>query len=182
LEYPQLYDRAVDLIFSHLTKLPVDGHLTDQYDGEVLFNDRFCLIVGEKNKWARRRKINLAELAEERWISTPVDSIGGSSVLEIFRMHGVDPPKLSVTTYSVHLRQYMSADGHHVTALPESIMRFNAHFVGFKILPIELPMPTWPIGFVTLRNRTLNPAAGLLIACTREVVKSMTSRTQSQRT
>ena len=65
-------------------------------------------------------------------------------MVEAFRMRGVDAPKFSVTTFSVHLRHYVSAGGGYITALPESIMRFNTPFLGFKILPIpvvEVPPP-----------------------------------------
>jgi DNA-binding transcriptional LysR family regulator len=72
LEYPQLHERTVDLVLAHLIRPPVDGHLTDQLDAEVLFSDRFCLLVSAKSNWARRRKIDLAELANEPWISTPI--------------------------------------------------------------------------------------------------------------
>ena len=102
-------------------------------------------------------------------------------MVEAFRMRGVDAPKFAVTTFSVHLRHYVSASGDYITALPESIMRFNTQFLGFKILPIELPMPQWPVGIVTLRNRTLNPAAQLFIECTRDVVKSMVAGPRSDK-
>jgi hypothetical protein len=52
-------------------------------------------------------------------------------------------------------------------------MRLNPRFFGLKILPVELPMPQWPVGIVTLKNRTLNPAAQLFIKCAREVAKAM---------
>jgi DNA-binding transcriptional LysR family regulator len=173
LDYPQLHERSVDLVLARLVRPPSRGDFTEHLNAEVLFNDRFCLAVGLTNKWARRRKIELAELANEPWISPPFDSLGGSSLAKAFRMRGLEPPKLTVTTFSVHLRNYMSVDGRFITALPESLMRLNPRFFGLKILPIELPMPQWPVGIVTLKNRSLNPAAQLFIECAREVAKAM---------
>jgi DNA-binding transcriptional LysR family regulator len=174
LEYPELHERRVDLALARLARPPSEGKLTEDLDAEVLFNDRFCLAVGATSKWAQRRKIKLAELANEPWISPRMDSLGGSSIVEAFRSRGLAPPKLAVTTFSVHLRHYMGASGRFITALPESLMRLNPQFFDLKILPIELPMPSWPVGIVTLKNRTLNPAARLFIECAREVAKLMT--------
>lgn len=173
LEYAQLHERSVDLVLARMAKPPSQGNFTETLNAEVLFNDRFCLAVGPTSKWARRRKIELAELVNEPWISTPFDSPGGSWFAEAFRMRGLEPPKLTVTTFSVHLRNYLTAEGRFITALPESLVRFNPQSFDLKILPIELPMPQWPVGIVTLKTRTLNPAASLFIECARDIAKAI---------
>jgi hypothetical protein len=38
---------------------------------------------------------------------------------------------------------------------------------------VDFPVKPRPIGIVTLKNRTLNPAAQLFINCAREVVKPL---------
>jgi hypothetical protein len=37
----------------------------------------------------------------------------------------------------------------------------------------QLPFKPWPIGIVTLKNRTLSPAAQLFIECAREVARPL---------
>ncbi len=34
----------------------------------VLFEDPFAIVVGRRSKWGRRRKVDLLELAEEKWV------------------------------------------------------------------------------------------------------------------
>jgi DNA mismatch endonuclease (patch repair protein) len=46
-------------------------------------------------------------------------------------------------------------------------------------LPIALSMPRWPVAIVTLKNRTLNPAATLFIECARAVTKRWADVDQS---
>ena len=41
----------------------------------------------------------------------------------------------------------------------------SAHFPPLKVLPAELPVPPWPVGIMTLKNRTISPAAQLLLEC-----------------
>jgi DNA-binding transcriptional LysR family regulator len=66
------------------------------------------------------------------------------------------------------------SSGRYIMALPESVMRLNAKRFGLTALPIELPLPQWHVGIVTLAHRPLNPAAGKFIDVAREVAKSMT--------
>jgi DNA-binding transcriptional LysR family regulator len=176
LAYPQLHARSVDLVVARLIKPPRAGRLTEQLNAEVLFNDRFRIVASAAGRWARRARIDLSELASERWISTPLDTLGGMALIEMFRRHGLEPPNLAVTTFSLHLRNALGAGGGFVAALPESVLRLNPQFSGLKILPVDLPMPPWPVGIVTLRNRALIPAAQLFVECAREAVRDMTPR------
>jgi DNA-binding transcriptional LysR family regulator len=165
LEFPQLHDRKVEVVLAHLFRPPVNGQLDEHLDATVLFNDRFCLAAARNSRWARRRKIDLAELATERWISTPSETVGGNAVGELFRLKGLTPPRIGITTFSLQLRHALATDGDFITALPESVVRLNRHFADLVILPVALPMPQWPVGVVTARGRTLSPAAQLFVDC-----------------
>lgn len=70
----------------------MQGHLTEELDAEVLFNDRYALVVGEKSKWARRRSVELADLVDEPWIMTPLDALGELFVAKAFRTRGLQVP------------------------------------------------------------------------------------------
>jgi len=63
MELPELHQRTVDLVLAPLLRDPAKGRLRDQLKAEVLFNDRFTLVVGETSKWARRRKLQLASMS-----------------------------------------------------------------------------------------------------------------------
>jgi len=72
--FPELHQRQIDLAFARLVTLPVRERLDDELDAEVLFDDPFSAVVAADSKWARRRKLDLADLAAEAWLSTPLDS------------------------------------------------------------------------------------------------------------
>jgi hypothetical protein len=50
-----------------------------------------------------------------------------------------------------------------------------------KVLPIEVLSPPAPVGFVTVRDRTLTPLAERFIECSRKVAGSTTGRALAQR-
>jgi DNA-binding transcriptional LysR family regulator len=174
-EFPELHQRKVDLVFARLANEPVRGRLSEELDAEVLFNDRYALVVAEKSKWARRRSVDLADLVEEPWIMTPLDALGDSFLVKAFSTRGLPLPALAVTTFSIHLRNNLVGSGKFITALPNSVLQIERKRHAFKELPIELSVHP-PVAIVTLRNRTLGPTVQRFIQCAREVAKSVAGR------
>src|SRR4051794_24033956 len=64
LEFRDLRERNVDLALARIPKSFVD----DELDIDILFDDRHFVVVGVRSRWARRRKVALAELMNEPWI------------------------------------------------------------------------------------------------------------------
>jgi hypothetical protein len=50
-------------------------------------------------------------------------------------------------------------------------MRFPVENQGLKSLPIDLPTTARPLALITLKNRTLNPAAKLFTNLARDAAK-----------
>ena len=163
--YPQLDSREVDLIFTRSAP-----NEQNDFAFEILFNDQIRLAAAKDGPWAKRRKIDLAELIDEPWITVPSDDIGSSILVNAFRARGLEPPRITVTTYSIHLRNSLAAGGRFIAVLPESVLHLGAQ--NLRELPIDLPTPTWPITIITAKKRTLNPVAERFIECAREIVKS----------
>ena len=74
VEVPELHERKVDLVLARLENNLVRDDVSGDLNVEVLFNDPFFLVVSEKSKWARRRKIELADLVNERFIAPPAET------------------------------------------------------------------------------------------------------------
>jgi hypothetical protein len=51
-------------------------------------------------------------------------------------------------------------------------MRFGGKRMHLKVLPVKTLPPPAPIGFVTVKGRTLTPLAERFIECTRKVANS----------
>jgi DNA-binding transcriptional LysR family regulator len=175
LEFPELHERRVDLVLARLANEPAGGGLGDGLNAEVLFDDPYALVVGTKSKWARRRKIDLAELVNERWITSPLDALGEAFVGNAFRSRGLAEPSLHITTFSIHLRNNLVSSGNFITALPVSVLRIYRKLHSLTELPIELCVRP-PVAIVTLRHRTLAPTAQSFIQCARDIATSFASQ------
>ena len=73
LELPGLRERKLDLVVA-LSLMPrADDGQGDDLNVEVLFDDHLVVAAGIRSRWARRRKIDLAELVDEPWILAAPD-------------------------------------------------------------------------------------------------------------
>ena len=168
----ELAERNVDLLI-----IRGSGPIADpRYDFEFLFDDSYVVAAGAQNQWVRRRRIEIAELANELWVLPPPDSVIGSIVMDAFRAGGLDYPRVSVVTDCPHMRISLLATGRFVTIFPASAFRFLTKRSELKILPVELPTARRPNGIVTLKNRALSPVAKLFMDCAREVAKPLAKR------
>src|SRR5215468_3352490 len=163
----ELSERNVDLVIAVRLGALVDERL----EFESLFDDQFVVVAGAQNPWARRRKIELAELVNEPWVLPPPRSVVASLALEIFRASGLDYPRTVVVTESPQLRFNLPATGSFLTMLSASALRFPTSRTEIKALPVQLPIAPVPAGIVTLKNRTLSAVARLFIRHAREVAK-----------
>jgi DNA-binding transcriptional LysR family regulator len=163
LDLPQIRDRSLDLALVRVVGDAIRNQLPEDFNVEVLFGDETVLVVGANSRWARRRKVGLAELVNEPWVLPPANSLNSIVVKEAFRACGLDAPRISLVTFSVQLRALLVAAGEHITVFPRSMMHLFAERMALKILPIGLPVREWPVAIVTLKDRTLNPVARLFI-------------------
>jgi DNA-binding transcriptional LysR family regulator len=175
-KFPGLRDRTYDLILTRIpAPIPDDDALND-LNVEVLFDDPWVIVSCMNSRWARRRKVDLAELFDGPWLMPPPDTWGYKVLAEAFKARGLGMPTATLVTYSMDLRAKLSARGRFVTVVPKSVLRHGDDRHALKELPIDIPMRPWPVAILTLKNRTLSPVVERFIECAREVAKTMTRR------
>jgi DNA-binding transcriptional LysR family regulator len=171
-DLPDLQDHELRV---HYIDLMI-GRLPDAIPGEdteteLLFEETAFVVAGIDNPWTRRRKIELAELANEPWTLSTPESFPGSLVEMAFRARGLAVPRSGMKTQSLEMTNAFLATGRFLGILPAAMLHLSAKRLGLKIVPVDFPFEPWPVGIVTLRNRTLNPVAQLFIESARKIVK-----------
>jgi DNA-binding transcriptional LysR family regulator len=145
----------------------------EQFGFETLYDDALVVLAGMKNPWARRRRIELAELVNEPWALPTLESAVTQAAIKAFRASGHDCPRATLVTSSPEMRLDLVATGRFLTI---TASRFRVRRPQLKVLPVELPMARMPVGIVTLKNRGLSPVAKLFIQHAHEVAKTVTKR------
>lgn len=173
LQFHDLRERNVDLVLGRMmTAIP-----DDDLNAEVLFDDPLFVVTGLNHRWARRRRIEPAELLNEPWSLPPYEgAFAGPLVVEAFRSIGLDAPRQTVTSTSIQLFNALLATGRFLAVLSGSTLRLSGKRLGLKAIPVDLPIRPGPVGIVTLKSRTLSPVAQLFIDCAREVAKPLAKR------
>jgi DNA-binding transcriptional LysR family regulator len=152
-DFPSLREREHDFILARIARPLVDE---EDLNVEILFDDPLLITADIHSEWARRRKIDPAELVDACWILTATGTSVYMSVAEAFRARGLAVPKISLVALSGHLRMFLVSRGPFVTAVPSSLLRFNAAKLSLKVLPVDLQIHGYPVAILTLKNRVLS--------------------------
>jgi DNA-binding transcriptional LysR family regulator len=148
------------------------GRLPEELAAEVLFHDAVAVMTSVKNPLTRRRRLTMAELADEPWTLFPYDSLFGSVIADIFRRNGYEPPRLTLSSLSVNAQNELLATGRFLTVLPSFVLRMPGR-LPLKALPVALPNPKMPVELITLKNRTLTPLTQQFIDNVRTLARTL---------
>ena len=167
-----LTDRTVDFVLAQRFAAFSD----DQFDFEKLFEERYVVLAGVKNRWVRRKRIALADLLDEPWTLSSPDTVIGMVAKEAFSTSGLPYPRVTVTTFPKEMRTNLLLAGQFLTISPTSDLRLPTKRSDFKALPIKLPITPIPVGMITLTNRPLNSVGQIFLEHARDVAKSMAAK------
>ena len=169
--FAELEARNIDFVIARIPQ-----RLPDNYNTEVLFHDEVKVVTGSKNPLARRRSIALANLIDESWILSSLDSHFRGLQAAVFRASGLEPPSSAVTATEYHLRIELLATNHFLTIVPGFSIVLPRPRPGVVALPVKLRVGPDPVGIVTLKNRSLSPVAQMFIERVREGTRSLAKK------
>jgi DNA-binding transcriptional LysR family regulator len=149
----------------------------DDLTVELLYDDGLIVTAWAHSKWARRRKIDLAELIDEPWTGTGPTAWGRSLSEGVFRAAGLSRPDPRIVTDSIILRARLIAGGPYLGMFLSSVLRrlIDDNYA-LTALPVDLRANAFSIGIVTLKNRTLSPVVERFLGCVREEATSFASK------
>lgn len=146
---------------------PVGAPLED-LESKALFCERLNIVAGAQSKWARRRRLKLKDLMQERWIQARHEVSPTGPTYEAFKAAGLPLPRISIFSESLNLRYSLLATGEFLTMIPGSVLRFGPDRAAIKVLALAAPRWRFPTCILTLKNRTLTPLAQRFIDCVRD--------------
>lgn len=167
----ELEARDVDVVIAGFRKLSND----DLVDAEILYTEPAVVAVGLQSPWARRRRVDLADLVNEPWLLPEPGSFIHSTVTDAFHACGLNTPR-TVVVASSNMRATLLASGRFITAIPAAASQIGAIGRSIKVLPVDLPGRQRPVAIFTLKGRGLNPVAHLFIECARDIARPLKLR------
>jgi len=176
-EFSGLHERKYDCILQRVPTSFLQQATADDLNWELLLDETVVVAAGVNSPWARRRKIDLAELIDEPWILGAPDTWHHAMAAEIFRAQGLSVPKPRITTVSIPFRAHLLAAGPYLSMFLGSVVRrMTADHYAVRVLPVDLPASSFSAQIVTLKNRTLSPVVERFLVCVREVAASFAGK------
>jgi DNA-binding transcriptional LysR family regulator len=174
----ELRGRRIDLMVAPLQESPLEEDLESVF----LYDNRVRVVVGVKSRWARRRHVALADLIGESWCLPPMEAATGAVFFNAIHASGLPRPRVVVSSAAHQLCHRMLADGRFVGVSSNVTLHFDPERPALKELPIDLPAPNFPVGILTLKNRTILPIGQLFIDCALDVVRPLAKSRAKQPT
>jgi DNA-binding transcriptional LysR family regulator len=165
LQHRELQSHGLDLVIG---RLPVV--VPDDLEATTLYEERMMLVTGMKSRLIRSRKTQLADLIDKPWCLPSLESHPWTLIADAFRGAGLDLPRRTVTTRSIQVLTSLVRTGRYLSFLPRNVVHYCADNLSLKSWPIDAVIRPYPVGIVTLKNRTINPLAQLFIKSAREIV------------
>jgi len=171
-----LRERKYDCVLNQIrTDRPEQA--ADDLTVEILYDDELIVTAWAHSKWARCRKIDLAELIDEPWTGTGPTAWGRSLSEGVFRAASLSRPNPRIVTDSIILRARLIAGSPYLGMFVSSVLRrLIADNYALTALPVDLQANAFSIGIGTLKNRTLSPVVERFLACVREVAASFAGK------
>ena len=164
-----LTERNVDFVLAQRF-----GAFSDeQFKFEKLYEERYVVLASIKNRWVRRKTVELAELLDEPWTLSSPETVVGMIAKEAFSASGLPYPRVTVTTFPKEMRMNLLLTDRFLTISPTSDLRLPTRRPEFRALRVKLPTAPIPIGIITLKNRPLNSVGKIFLDHARDIAQSI---------
>jgi DNA-binding transcriptional LysR family regulator len=177
LMIPALHNGELDLIVHYLPRASPSAHSDEAVrpiEGlicEHLFDDEYVVFASVKHRLAGRKKVPLAEVARERWLSTDPALRGHRRLHEVFGDHGLPPPSIAGEARGTALRLRMVAASTLLDWTSRNFIEQSAVVSSLAILPVKELVWVRPFGLIYRRETYHPPAIKRLIEILRASAK-----------
>jgi DNA-binding transcriptional LysR family regulator len=168
LQCQGLRERRFDLIVGRLPGAISGADL----NVEVLAEEPSLIVAGANNPLVKRRKLHLRDLVHELWVLPSADSFVAGLVTQMFQAHDLKIPNKAVFCTSMQMNNVLLATGRYLAFYPASTYRLAPKPSQLRALHVDLPIPSTPLGIITLKGRTLSPVVQLFIRELKETTKN----------
>lgn len=160
-----LRERICEFVIARPITVPrdLDMHI------EPLYRDQLRMVVGVEHPLAKRRRIPLSTLLDQRWILSPDEIRADSPIGRAMTAAGLPMPAHVMTNSSLSIRHSLLASGRFVTLMSHSLLHFDPRRRLLRVLPVEFEPWSVPTSICSLRDRRLGPVAERFLETLREL-------------
>jgi DNA-binding transcriptional LysR family regulator len=165
---PALRDGELDLIVNYLRPYPMDDLVNEQ-----LYNDDHVVIASADHHLINKKKVTLADLAQERWALTEPALMSQQWLRLRFQDNGYPPPQCAFESRSIRLRFQTVASSDLLDFTSNSVFRQASRQLRLAEIPVKELSWSRPVGVIYRKDAYLSPAAKRFIEILKEMAKKI---------
>ena len=162
---PALCNGELDLIFNVIPDSPYAGCVQ-----EHLFDDVFVVCASANHRLTKRKRLPLADLAQERWTLSAPAVLNVQHIHRVFQASGLPEPRVAIEARPLGLRLQICATTDLLSFCARRTLQLLAPRFRLKELPVEELEWHRAVGVIYRNESYLSPAARRLIRLLRAVV------------
>ncbi len=166
---PPLRSGELDLIVSGISQSPHEGLAQ-----EHLLDDKFVVVSSVEQRLARKKRVTIADVADEHWAMVATNIMPGQWLLKAFEEHGLPRPRITMVSNSAWLRLCTVACSNLLNLSSLRFVRQTALRSRLAILPIKELTWTRRVGVIYRKDGYLSPAARQFIEILKTTAREIT--------
>jgi DNA-binding transcriptional LysR family regulator len=151
---PAVRSGELDLIISGITKAG-DNDLSQ----ECLWEENFIVCAAASHPLARRKRVTLADLAQERWALASATTLSWQQMYRAFAGNGLPPPRVAMEANFRLIRIQLIAQSGLLGFIPRWELRQSAQRSHLVEIPVKELAWKRPLGVRYRKDAYLSPAA-----------------------
>jgi DNA-binding transcriptional LysR family regulator len=171
-QFNSLRERRIDVVIRRMPHSLAEDH---DLEAESLYDDPPLIAAGAGNPLTRRRRIQLAELVDERWVLPPPETDVSHYINELFVGAGLKSPKAQVICPSMEMNHALLTFGGYLAFYPGSLLMFGAKRLPIKALRVDLPKKEMSFAAIRLKSRMRTPIENMFLSSVRELIAPLKS-------
>lgn len=154
----------LDMVIARIRSVP---HMEGLFY-EALVDNPHSVFARASHPLARKRRVQLADLARQAWVLPPPGNVLRDRLAVIFSEHGLTLPTQDVETAALPVIVSLLREVDMVSVLADEVVQAELDAGVLVRLPVTLPLQLGAAGIVTRRGHLLAPAAQVLLTMLRE--------------
>lgn len=154
----------LDMVIARIRSVPhVEGLVY-----ESLAENPHSVFARASHPLARKRRLQLADLAKQAWVLPPPGNVMRDRLAVIFTEQGLTLPTQDVETAALPVIVSLLREADMLSVLADEVVQAEMDAGVLVRLPVTLPLRLGAAGIVTRRDHLLPPAAQVLLETLRE--------------
>ena len=167
---PMLRAGTLDLVFNFSPSFAFAG-MTQEH----VLDDEWVVCASTGHRLARRKKVSMDDLAEERWALSTVNLIPTNPFQRAFQDRGLPPPQFTVEARPVRIRLQVVSCSNLLTFTSKRIIERAASRFRLTILPVRELTMRRPVCALYRKDAYLPPAAHRFIEILKATAKELSA-------